>query len=120
MLYMEKWLKSQNWIITIHILLMSLFVGLLVLKMHYKVVMALAQTNLYLEKVLICHVINLPPAMEDVSHADILVKHLNELHAARKAFIKAESNKLRCALKAKNWETTGIEYKIGDMLYYKR
>ena len=50
----------------------------------------------------------------------VLVKHLNALHAARKAFIKAESNKLRCALKAKNWETTGIEYKIGDMLYYKR
>ena len=71
-------------------------------------------------KVLICQAINLPPAMEDVSHADILVKHLNELHAARKAFIKAESNKLCCALKAKNWETTGIEYKIGDMLYYKR
>ena len=41
--------------------------------------------------------------MEDVSHADILVKQLNSLHAARKAFIEAEySDKLRCALKVKN------------------
>ena len=59
--------------------------------------------------------------MEDVSHADILVKHLNALHAARKAFIKVESNdKLHCAVKAKNRETTGFEYEIGDMDYYKR
>ena len=34
--------------------MMSLFLGLLVLKMHYKLVMALAQINVYLEKVLIC------------------------------------------------------------------
>ena len=41
--------------------------------------------------------------MEDVSHADILLKHLNTLHAAKKASIKAESNnKLCCALKDKN------------------
>ena len=33
------------------------------------------------------NLVNLPPAMEDVSHADILVKDLNALHAARKAFI---------------------------------
>ena len=38
------------------------------------------------------NLVNLPPAKEDVSHADILVKHLNALHAARKAFIEAESN----------------------------
>ena len=66
------------------------------------------------------NLVNLPPAMEDVSHADILVKHLNALHTARKAFIEAESNeKLRHALKAKNRETTRIEYEIGDMVYYK-
>ena len=58
--------------------------------------------------------------MEDVSHVDILVKHLNAFHAAKKAFVEAEPNdKLRCALKAKNRETTGIEYKIGDLVYYK-
>ena len=59
--------------------------------------------------------------MEDASHADILVKHLNAIHAARTAFIEAESNyKLRRDLKAKNIETTEIEYEIGDMVYYKR
>ena len=67
------------------------------------------------------NLVTLPPAMEDVSHADILAKHLNTLHAARKAFIKAESSdKLQRALKAKNRETTGIEFEIGDMVYYKR
>ena len=35
--------------------IMSLFLAQLVLKMRYKVVMTLAQTNLYLEKALICH-----------------------------------------------------------------
>ena len=60
--------------------------------------------------------------MEDAPYAGILVKYLNALHAARKAFIKAESNnKLHHALKTKNRETTGIEYEIGDMVvYYKR
>ena len=59
--------------------------------------------------------------MEEFSHADILVKHLNALHAARKAFMEAESSdKLRRALKAKNRETTAIEYEIGDMIYYIR
>ena len=56
------------------------------------------------------NLVNLPPTMEDVSHADILVKHLNAPYAARKAFIEAESNdKLRKALKAKNREARGIE-----------
>ena len=67
------------------------------------------------------NLVNLPPALEDVSHPDILVKNLNALHAARKAFIKAESNdKLYCALKVNTRETTGIQYKTGDMVYYKR
>ena len=66
------------------------------------------------------NLINLPPAMEDVSKADIIVKHLNALHAARKAFIEAESNEKLChALKAKNQVTTGITYEIGDIVYYK-
>ena len=50
--------------------------------------------------------------MEDVSKADKIVKHLNALLAARKAFIEAESNEKLCrALKAKNRVTTGITYK---------
>ena len=59
--------------------------------------------------------------MEDVFHAEKWVKQLNALHAARKAFIKAESNDKLCrVLKVKNRDTTGIEYEIGDMIYYKR
>ena len=70
---------------------------------------------------LLFNLINLPPEMEDVSKADIIVKHLNAFDAARKAFIEAESNeKLRRALKAKNRVTTGITYEIGDIVYYKR
>ena len=62
--------------------------------------------------------VNLPPAMEDVSHADIM-KHLNVLHSARKASLVAESqSKLCSALKAKNWATTEIEYELGDAVYY--
>ena len=58
--------------------------------------------------------------MEDVSKADIIVKHLNALLAARKAFIEAESNEKLCrALKAMNRVTTGITYEIGDIVYYK-
>ena len=57
--------------------------------------------------------------MEDASYVGILVKYLNALHAARKAFIEAESNnKLHHALKTKSRETTGIEYEIGDMVVY--
>ena len=58
--------------------------------------------------------------MEDVSKTDKIVKHLNALHAARKAFIETESNEKLChALKAKHRITAGITYKIGDIVYYK-
>ena len=67
------------------------------------------------------NLINLPPAMEDVSETDIIVKHLNAWHAAIKAFIVAESNeKLRRSLKAKNQVATEITYEAGDIVYYKR
>ena len=60
---------------------------------------------------LLSNLINLLPTMEDVSKIDIIVKHLNALHAARKDFIEAESNKkLRSALKAKNRIISGITY----------
>ena len=63
---------------------------------------------------------DLPPVMADVSTTGIIEKHLNALHAARKAFIKAESNEtLRRTLKTKNRITTGITYEIGDIDYYK-
>ena len=41
-----------------------------------------------------------PPAMEDITPNQLVLKHLNAMHAARKAFIEAESNeKLHRALK---------------------
>ena len=59
--------------------------------------------------------------MEDVSKTDIIVKHLNALHAARKAFFEADSNeKLCCPLKVKNRIATGITYEIADIAYCKR
>ena len=33
---------------------------------------------------------NKSPAMEDISHNQLVLKHLNEMHEARKAFIKPE------------------------------
>ena len=102
---------------------MSLFLGLFLAKNALQSCYGFSPNQLVFGKStnLPPNLVNLPPAMEDVSHADISVKHLHALHAARKAFIKAESNdKLRCALKAKNRETTGIEYETGDMVYYKR
>ena len=97
---------------------MSLFLGLLVLNIHNKLVMTLANQLVFGKSAnLPSNLVNLPPAMEDVSHADILVKHPNALHVTRKAFIVAASNdKLRRKLKAKNRETAGIKCEIGDMV----
>ena len=59
--------------------------------------------------------------MEDITHSQLVLKHLNAMHAARKAFIEAESNeKLRKALKSKARVTTGLIYDFGDLVYYKR
>ena len=59
--------------------------------------------------------------MEDITHSQLVLKHLNAMHAARKAFIEAESNeKLRKALKSKARVTTGLIYDLGDLVYYKR
>ena len=62
-----------------------------------------------------------PPAMEDITHSQLLFKHLNAMHASRKVFTEAESNeKLRRALKSKARVTTGLMYDPGDLVYYKR
>ena len=63
------------------------------------------------------NLINLLPAMDDISKTDIIANHLNALHAARRVFIEAESNEKLCrALKAKNRITTGITYETGDIV----
>ena len=64
---------------------------------------------------------NKPPAMEDLTHSQLVVKHLNAMHAARKPFIEAESNeKLHRALKSKARVTAGLVYDLGDLVCYKR
>ena len=64
---------------------------------------------------------NKPPAMEDLTHSQLVLKHLNAMHAARKAFIEAESNEKLCrALKSKARVTTRFVYNLGDLVYYKR
>ena len=48
------------------------------------------------------NLVSLPSALENVCHADIKVKQLSAIHAARKVFTEAESNdKLSRVLKAK-------------------
>ena len=84
--------------------------------------MVLVQTNWCLKRNpnLPSNLNNLLTVLEGMSQTDIIVKHLNALHEANKAFIEAESNeKLHQVLKAKNLVTTGIIYEIGDIFYYK-
>ena len=67
------------------------------------------------------NLINKPPALEEATHSNLVLNHLNAMHEARKAYIEAESNeKLRRALKAKTRVTSGIIYDLGDLVYYKR
>ena len=35
---------------------------------------------------------NKPPALKDITHIKLVLEHLNAMHAARKAFVEAESN----------------------------
>lgn len=61
-----------------------------------------------------------PPALEGTSTSEILVRHLNGLHAARKAFIESENDeRIRRALRNKIRASETI-YNPGDKVYYKR
>lgn len=61
-----------------------------------------------------------PPALEGLSSSEILVQHLNGLHAARRAFIESESDeRVRRALRGKVRAAERI-YSPGDQVYYKR
>ena len=61
------------------------------------------------------------PALEGVTSSELLAKHLNALHSARRAFIENESSeKLRRALRSKTRDITSRDFDIGDHVYYKR
>ena len=61
-----------------------------------------------------------PPSWEDSTVSEVLARHLNLLHATRRAFLKSEScTKMKNALKAKI-TCNEVVYEPGDILYYKR
>ena len=61
-----------------------------------------------------------PPSLEETTSSKALAKHLNLLHASRKAFIKSEAcTKIKAALRAKI-RTSNKVYENGDIVYYRR
>ena len=61
-----------------------------------------------------------PPSWEDSTTSEMIAKHLNTLHSARKAFIQSEcSARLKTALKSKI-RTNNEVYNYGDVVYYRR
>ena len=60
------------------------------------------------------------PAIEGTSTSETFAKHLNTLHASRKALIDTEANeRISCALRTKVRVAEQI-YTNGDMVFYKR
>ena len=61
-----------------------------------------------------------PPALEGRTTSEVLVKHLNALHAARKSFVESESDeRIRRALRSKV-RASEQRFVNGDRVYYKR
>ena len=60
------------------------------------------------------------PALEGTSSSDVIARHLNACHSARKAFISAEaSEKIRRGLKA-SIKQSRKQFTNGDKVYFKR
>lgn len=61
-----------------------------------------------------------PPSWEESTSSEMLAKHLNLLHAARREFIKSEScARIKTALRSKIRCSEEV-YENGDIVYYKR
>ena len=61
------------------------------------------------------------PALSGSTSSKIVMDHLNALHTAREAFIKAEtSERLRRALRGKVYTGSHARFLSGDQVYYKR
>ena len=61
------------------------------------------------------------PALSCQTSSEVVAKHLNALHSAREAFIKAETNhRLKRALKGKVFTGTYKRFLSGDQVYFKR
>ena len=64
---------------------------------------------------------NMPPALEEVDKSEVVRRNLNALHAARKDFVKIESDeRIKRALRSNVRATNLGSIKEGDEVYYKR
>ena len=64
--------------------------------------------------------IDKPPALEGTIISEMFAKHLNTLHAGRRAFVQAEtSEQIRKALRHQI-RSLGGQFQTGDKVYYKR
>ena len=67
-----------------------------------------------------CAISDNPPALEGTTSSEVIAKHLNASHSARKAFMAAEaSEKIRRALKHQI-RPTGRVFSNGELVYFKR
>ena len=63
---------------------------------------------------------NMLPALEGTTKSHVIEKHLNTLHASRKAFMEAESSeRIKRALRRQIRPNSG-NFETGDKVYYKR
>lgn len=61
-----------------------------------------------------------PPALEGTTTSEVLARHLNALHEARRSFIQSESDeRIRRALRGKVRSSEQV-FNHGDAVYYKR
>ena len=64
--------------------------------------------------------VNDPPPLEDAEVSDTVIKHLNALQAAKRAFTKAESSeRIRRALRH-NVRVSEVMFQPGERVFYKR
>ena len=74
---------------------MLLWHGQLVLRMHYILVIASPNQLVFGKNHSFpSNLTNKPPAMEELTHSQLVLKNLNPMHAARMAIIEAESNSI--------------------------
>ncbi|KAJ8036474.1 hypothetical protein HOLleu_20462 [Holothuria leucospilota] len=59
-------------------------------------------------------------AFENAEVSDTVIRHLNALHAARRAFTKAESSERICKALKHNVRATETTFEPGDNVFYKR
>ena len=68
-----------------------------------------------------CFAVNKLPALDQNSDDQVIARNLSAMHAARREFVKVESDKkLQKAMTSNIRETDSVLVKIGDSVYYKR